>query len=100
MSYYVRLSKAIRQRLRDLPGNTRNIAQNRVLSLAEQPRPPDAKELEGHPGYYRVWIATRFRLVWQVIDEEMVVDVLYVGPKLPDLYDRLGLARPSTETDE
>lgn len=40
MSYYVRLSRAIRQRLRDLPGNTRNIAQNRILSLAEQPRDP------------------------------------------------------------
>ncbi len=100
MTYQVRLSRAIRQRLHDLPGNTRNIAQNRILSLAEQPRPQDAKELEGHPGYYRVWIATRFHLVWQVIDEEMIVDILYVGPKLPDLYDRLGLTRPSTETDE
>ena len=100
MTYQVRLSKAIRQRLRDLPGNVRNIARDRIISLAEQPRPQDAKELENHSNYYRVWIGNRFRLVWQVIDEEMLVDILYVGVKLPDLYDRLGLARSSPENDE
>jgi hypothetical protein len=34
-----------------------------------------------------------YRLVWQVLDEEFIVDLLYVGPKLPDLYERLGLGR-------
>ena len=99
MTYQVRLSKAIRQRLRDLPGNVRNVAHNRIVSLAAQPQPQDAKELEGHPGYYRIWLGNRFRLVWQVIEEERIVDILYVGPKLPDLYNRLGLSRPGPETE-
>jgi hypothetical protein len=33
------------------------------------------------------------RLVWQVLEEESVVDLLYVGPKSADLYARLGLGR-------
>lgn len=100
MTYHVRLSKVIRQHLQSLPGNVRNIARERILSLAEQARPQDAKELMGHPNYYRIWIGIRFRLVWHVVDEEMLVDILYVGPKPPDLYERLGLARPTSENDE
>lgn len=100
MIYQVRLFKAIRQHLQNLPGNVRNIAREHILSLAQQARPQDAKELTRHPNYYRIWIGTRFRLVWHVIDEEMLVDILYIGPKLSDLYDQLGLARPTAENDE
>jgi hypothetical protein len=46
-----------------------------------------------HPGYYRLWLPREHRLVWQVLDEEEIVDLLYVGPKSPDLYQRLGLER-------
>jgi len=94
MTYRVRFSKAIRHNLRGLPGNVRNIAQRHILALAEQPQPHDAKELVGHPGYYRIWLGTRYRLVWRVIENEKIVDILYVGPKSPDLYNRLSLARP------
>ena len=56
MTYRVFLSKAIRKQLRNLPGNVRNVARKQIISLAEQPRPQNAKELEGHPDYYRMWI--------------------------------------------
>jgi mRNA-degrading endonuclease RelE of RelBE toxin-antitoxin system len=51
MTYQVRLSKIIRRSLNDLPGNVRNIVRERIISLAEQSRPQDAKELEGHPNF-------------------------------------------------
>jgi hypothetical protein len=61
--------------------------------LTETPRPTRAKELDEQPGYYRLWLPREHRLVWQVLDEEEIVDLLYVGPKSPDLYQRLGLER-------
>jgi mRNA-degrading endonuclease RelE of RelBE toxin-antitoxin system len=100
MSYQVRLSKAVRRRLNDLPGNIRNIARQRIIALAEQPRPHDAKELEGHSGYYRVWLGANYRLAWQIIEAAEMVDILYVGLKLPDLYRGLGLPRPLPENDK
>jgi mRNA-degrading endonuclease RelE of RelBE toxin-antitoxin system len=93
MNYHVRLSKAIHRQLHNLPGHVRPLARQRILSLAQSPYPADAKELEGHSGYYRVWIGRDFRLVWQVIEDEQLVDILYIGLKLPDLYEQLGLSR-------
>ena len=33
-------------------------------------------------------------------ENEQVVDLLYVGLKTPDLYERLGLGRSSTHSDD
>ncbi len=52
-----------------------------------------AKELDEHRGYYRLWLPRDHRLVWQVLDADEIVDLLYVGPKQPDLYQQLGLGR-------
>ncbi|HHC25542.1 MAG TPA: hypothetical protein ENK58_09080 [Desulfobacterales bacterium] len=97
MKYQVILSKAIRRHLNRLPGNVRNIARQQIISLSEQPRPGNAKELEGHPEHYRMWIMGKFRLVWYISEDEQSVDILYVGPKSPELYAYLGLSR--TESD-
>jgi hypothetical protein len=67
--------------------------------LAQTPYTPDAKELEGHAGYFRLWLSADYRLVWQVIEDEQLVDILYVGLKFPNLYEQLGLARPDHEND-
>lgn len=85
-------SRFIRQ-VKLLPGDVRAAARQIVRSLADDPRPASAKELEEHPGYYRMWLPRGHRLVWQVLDDESIVDLLYVGPKSPHLYERLGLER-------
>jgi len=46
MSYRIRAARKIRRQLRELPGNVRNIARQRMLSLAGQPRSDDARELQ------------------------------------------------------
>lgn len=94
MRYRVRLSKQIQRQMARLPGNIRNQVKNRILTLRDVPRPQDARELTGHPGFFRVWLDRDFRLVWQVDDEAELVDVLYAGPKSDDLYGTLGLGRP------
>ncbi len=94
MKYKVKLSKAIVSRVRKLPGNVRNVSRTLIKSLADHPRPAKAKELDGHPNYYRIWVMGAYRIVWEVNDEDGYVDILYVGQKFPTLYKDLGLERP------
>jgi mRNA-degrading endonuclease RelE of RelBE toxin-antitoxin system len=93
VAYRLRYDRSFMHQLVALPGDVRSVARRTVTELAETPRPARAKELDEHPGYYRLWLPRDHRLVWQVLDEEEIGDLLYVGPKLPDLYQRLGLER-------
>jgi len=52
VKYNVRFSTQIQRQIAQLPGNVRNLAKQRILALRDQPRPPDARELENHPGFY------------------------------------------------
>jgi len=93
MTYRLRYDRGFMQQLMSLPGDVRSIARRTVMMLTETPRPTRAKELDEHPGYYRLWLPREHPLVWQVLDEGEIVDLLYVGPKSPDLYQRLGFER-------
>ena len=95
MQYGVRLSRQTQRQIARLPGNVRNQVKRRILALRTQPRPTDAKELIGHPDFYRVWLDSDFRLVWQVDDDAQLVDIFYVGPKSDEMYERLGLDKRS-----
>lgn len=93
MSYSLRFDRRFMRQLEEMPGDLRPVARRLVRSLAENPRPGQAKELDDHPGYFRVWLPRNHRLVYQIIDDEQVVDLLYLGLKTPDLYGKLGLGR-------
>jgi mRNA-degrading endonuclease RelE of RelBE toxin-antitoxin system len=93
MTYRVRYDKRFMRQLEALPGDVRAVARRLVHSLTDNPRPSRAKELEGHSNHYRIWLPRDCRLVYGVLDEENLVDLLYVGPKHPDLYEKLGLGR-------
>ena len=93
MIYRLRYDRRFWRQLETLPGDVRSIARRRIRSLTCEPQPARAKELSGHPGYYRLWLPRGHRLVWQVIEDEGIVDLIYIGPKAPDLYTRLGLGR-------
>jgi hypothetical protein len=43
--------------------------------------------------HFRLWLPRDIRLVWAVLEDEQVVDLLYVGPESSDLYRRMGLDR-------
>ena len=93
MVYRLRYDRRFMRQLESLPGDVRSMARQQVRALSNNPRPSRAKELDEHPGYFRLWLSRDYRLVWQILEDERVVDLLYVGPKLPDLYERLGLGR-------
>ncbi|MCP4681619.1 MAG: hypothetical protein GY864_04735 [Desulfobacterales bacterium] len=96
MPYEIVFTRTVRRQIADLPGYIKAIAKKCIAGLSDEPYPSRSKELEGHPDYYRLWLGPHFRLVWHVHEEERVVEIEYVGPKPPDLYDRLGLARPKS----
>ncbi len=93
MAYRLRYDRRFMRQLEALPGNVRSMVRKQVKALAGDPYPSRSKELDEHPGYYRLWLPRDHRLVWRVLEDERVVDLLDMGPKLPDLYERLGLGR-------
>jgi mRNA-degrading endonuclease RelE of RelBE toxin-antitoxin system len=68
MTYRLRYDRSFMQQLVALPGDVRGIARRTVAELAETPRSARAKELDEHPGYYRLWLPCDHRLIWQVLD--------------------------------
>jgi mRNA interferase RelE/StbE len=95
MAYRIAFSRAVRRQIAGLPGYVKAVAKQEIAALSLDPRPPGSKELAGHPDYFRLWLGADYRLVWQVFDDEQTVEIGYVGPKTPDLYERLELGRPS-----
>jgi mRNA-degrading endonuclease RelE of RelBE toxin-antitoxin system len=93
MGYRLRYDRRFMRLLEALPGDVRSVARRRVKALAHDPYPSGVKELDEHPGYYRLWLPRGCRLVYEVIEAERIIDLLYVGPKSPDLYEKLGLGR-------
>ncbi len=69
MPYRVLVTRDIKKQLQDLPGNVKTVARKQIASLAQDPRPPGSKELDGHPGHFRLWLSAKHRLVWQVVEE-------------------------------
>jgi len=95
MAYRIIFTKAVRGQIERLPGNIKTIVRQRISALGSNPHPTDSKELADHSNHYRVWLNDKYRLVWHVLDEDEVVEIIYAGPKTPDLYASLGLGRVS-----
>lgn len=95
MAYRIAFSRAVRRQIADLPGYIKAVAKQEIADLSIDPRSPGSKELVGHADYFRLWLGADYHLVWHVFEDEQMVEIEYVGPKTPDLYERLDLGRPS-----
>jgi mRNA-degrading endonuclease RelE of RelBE toxin-antitoxin system len=100
MPYRLIVTRDIHRQIDNLPGNVKAIARQRIANLTLDPRPPRGKELDGHSGHYRLHLTVKYRLIWKIVEEDQLIEIEYVGPKPPDLYDRLGLARPTAKPPE
>ena len=94
MAYRILLTQDIKKQIQNLPGNIKAIIRQQIADLAVDPHPPRSKELDGHSGHFRLHIAAKYRLVWLILEDDQIIEIEYVGPKSPDLYATLGLARP------
>lgn len=95
MPYRITYSPSVKKQIDGLPGYVKGLARQAIAWLVDAPRPAGSKQLEGRSHHYRLWLGRNYRLVWRVIDEEEFVEIKYVGPKPPELYEQLGLGRPT-----
>ena len=66
MSYQTRFRREALKELKRLPAHVRAEALEKIEGLAEEPWPARAKELRGKPGFFRLWVAASWRLVYRV----------------------------------
>ena len=78
MSYRIELVPEARAEIKALPGHVRCQALELVAALSRDPRPARAAELESRPAIYRIWLARRWRVAYEIGDETGAVLVLCV----------------------
>lgn len=80
-TYQVEISPGAKREIKDLPGHVRAQAIRLIRRLSENPRPPRSKALRGKPEVYRLWVAKRWRIVYSIEDDALLVLVLRVRLK-------------------
>ena len=81
MSYRVEVPPEVRKEIKALPGHVRAQARQLIRALGENPHPSRAKELRGKPNIYRIWLAGRWRVAYEIDDELERIRVLRVRRK-------------------
>lgn len=81
MNYQIEIAPPARLEIQALPGYVRAQARQLIPELAQNPRPPRAKELRGKPSIYRLWLAGRWRIAYQIDDELQRIRILRVRRK-------------------
>jgi len=84
MTYRVELRPAAVRALKQIDHQDRNRIRGAIALLSEDPRPPGAKALHGHPGL-RVRIGDH-RIIYTADDNILVVAVITVGHRR-NVYD-------------
>lgn len=90
MSYRVEVSLPAQKEIRTLPGYVRAMARQMICELMQNPRPSRAKQLHDKPGIYRLWLARRWRIAYEVDDGLQRIRILRVRLKERIDYDSLG----------
>ena len=69
MSYRIEVSPEVRREIKALSGYVRAQARKLIQALGENPRPARAKELRDKPNIYRIWLAGRWRIAYEINDD-------------------------------
>ena len=89
MTYRVLMEPAARRALADLPGEAQGQVLDRIVALADDPRPPRSEPLKGNLAGLRKLRVRAYRVAYQVDDEARTVTVWEVGHR-SKAYKRLG----------
>jgi mRNA-degrading endonuclease RelE of RelBE toxin-antitoxin system len=81
VSYQIELHREALAELKALPTYVRAQAIELIDLLAATPRPPRAKELRDKPGIYRIWLAGRWRIAYEIDDEQQTIIVRRIRRK-------------------
>jgi len=83
--YRIELRPAAVRSLRKLDPTVRHRLQGAIALLAQDPRPPAARALQGRPGL-RVRVGD-YRIIYTVTDDVLLVVVVTIGHRR-EVYDR------------
>ncbi len=98
MSYRIELIPPARAEIRALPGDVRCQALELVTALGDEPRPPRARRLHlppsgvtlsDWPDIYRIWLAGRWRIAYEIDEGSRRVLILCLRRKENIEYDTL-----------
>ncbi len=94
MSYRIEVPPPARKEIKALSGNVRAQARQLIAKLGQNPRPTRAKELRDKPNIYRIWLAGRWRIAYEIDDELQRIRILRVRHKEKIDYDSLASPEP------
>lgn len=89
MSYRIDVPPSAQKEIKALPGYVRAQARQLIRDLGNNPRPSRAKELDDKPNIYRIWLAGRWRIAYQIDDNLQLIRILRVRLKDKVDYDSL-----------
>lgn len=81
MIYRIELTPPAKTEIRRLSGYVRAQALQLIEALSLEPRPPRARELRDKPDLFRIWLAGRWRIVYEIDEENERVVILRVRSK-------------------
>ncbi len=89
MSYRIEIGPTARREIKSLSGYRRAQARQIIGALALDPRPARAKELLAEPAIYRIWLARRRLIAYEIDDREERIRILRVRPKQEVDFERI-----------
>ncbi len=96
-SYTVSTKRSARKAIDKIPQRkARERVEDTIEDLAEEPRPPNSKKLQGKPSSYRRidvgGVGGEYRIIYEVRDKELVVVVVIVAQRegVYEILKRLG----------
>jgi mRNA interferase RelE/StbE len=82
--YRVQISATAERQLRRLPRDDQLRVVRAVLALAQDPRPPGCRTLQGYDDVFRIRVGT-YRVIYSVEGRQLLVIILKVGHR-KDVY--------------
>ncbi len=86
MQYLVELMPRARRELERLPNHVARTAAERMMRLADDPRPRASKKLKGVPPRWRLRFGD-YRVIYTISDSDRLVAVLRVVRRGKGIYD-------------
>lgn len=75
MSYVIVVSKATQKQIDDLPQEIQERVDEKIRSLADEPRPNGAAKLKGSKNEYRIRIGD-YRVRYEIDDDKQTIQIL------------------------
>lgn len=87
--YWVDIPDYVEKAIERLPGHIRQRVKRLIADLANEPRPAYAEELQNDlAGMYKIKVEN-YRIIYEVLDEVVVVEIVRVARRGPNTYTDL-----------